>query len=1042
MTKHRLTGRFEAHFWDASHRRETRGKGGRTRGRQVYLGGYTTEEDAARAYDLAALAFLGPSAPTNRPVAEYAQALQSMQGLTSDEVVGLLRRGSVGFARGASRYRGVTKHHQHGKWEARIGRVEGSKYLYLGTYESAEEAARAYDLAAVKFRGRKAITNFKLAEYAHALANPDAIDLATLLNNGNANANGSGSGLNVAAALSAGGVFGSLPAGGAMAGMAGPGGMGQGASHGASHAPQRAGRLPEMGHEAGGAGHGAFGAPLRPEGERTPAASSYAMPPTGLDAAARMDMDMGMNMAMTMNMPMNLPMNMNMAMPMHVAGVPPPPAHPAHQHPSALAIAMGNPSSGPGGPSSIPSHAVHVSNPSARCGASGSNPSGASTSSALPTGIEACLLAPSGGAGGAGGGAGGGLPTHLGGGGSGFAGLPFGGGGQPSGPHASEAALRAVLEPYAQQDPYGAFAFAAQGAQAVAPATGQNAPGAAAAYLWAAAAAGGLADPAAAAAAAEAGGYGALRFADIYGGNGDAAAAASAAAVHVAQDHASAAAADRHGTALGPQQGEEAYAPPTSRRQQQQPLPPPLSPSRPAASSGSHSGNGSLPGGFGAAAGAAAAASALDPLAVTSAHHAPGAGAGAGAGASAVSPRDASPRFAPSPPGSRFGAPASAFGGSRAPSRGDEGGDQRGLIAAAWAANASQRGGASQGGDPHALTRAPSRSAGSGAGAGTGGAGAASSSSSSSHSPGDRHAPATALREAFFRRLSPLKTHDLGALAAAGRRGARDEGAAGVGNGNGNGNGGQWGASQPSACLSPLAAALLSPLGGGSATRQGGKAAGWIADGRLASDSGSGPGQNAASPSSALSPRPGSDERHALATALSANLAALAEDSAALSQALANAAANGQAGPPQGTAAASEHAGPPHALVAAGAGALPLPQGTAVAAPPASPPQGALSTPRATRPGVLAFGGAGAGAGTLSATPGTIDNDLWSAFKWLEATDAGDARSGGGGAAGGGRPQSGGGAALAGIRVTPMELRGGPVGRDGAEEASFGNRIA
>lgn len=57
--------------------------------------------------------------------------------------------------RGASQYRGVTKHHQHGKWEARIGRVDGSKYLYLGTFESAEEAARAYDRAAVKFRGRK-----------------------------------------------------------------------------------------------------------------------------------------------------------------------------------------------------------------------------------------------------------------------------------------------------------------------------------------------------------------------------------------------------------------------------------------------------------------------------------------------------------------------------------------------------------------------------------------------------------------------------------------------------------------------------------------------------------------------------------------------------------------------------------------------------------------------------------------------------------------------------------------------------------------------
>lgn len=41
------------------------GRGGRTRGKQVYLGSYTNEEDAARAYDLAVLAFLGVDATTN-----------------------------------------------------------------------------------------------------------------------------------------------------------------------------------------------------------------------------------------------------------------------------------------------------------------------------------------------------------------------------------------------------------------------------------------------------------------------------------------------------------------------------------------------------------------------------------------------------------------------------------------------------------------------------------------------------------------------------------------------------------------------------------------------------------------------------------------------------------------------------------------------------------------------------------------------------------------------------------------------------------------
>lgn len=179
VTRHRLTGRWEAHFWDANHIRPKVGKSGRTRGRQVYLGGYVNEDEASRAYDRAALCYLGPNAPLNHPLEDYAHYLEDLQRMTPEEVVANLRRGSVGFARGSSQYRGVTKHHLQGKWEARIGRINGQKYIYLGTYDSAEEAAKAYDRAAVKFKGTKAITNFGIHEYQDILDDPDGYTIDT-----------------------------------------------------------------------------------------------------------------------------------------------------------------------------------------------------------------------------------------------------------------------------------------------------------------------------------------------------------------------------------------------------------------------------------------------------------------------------------------------------------------------------------------------------------------------------------------------------------------------------------------------------------------------------------------------------------------------------------------------------------------------------------------------------------------------------------------------------------------------------------------------
>ncbi|XP_039023465.1 ethylene-responsive transcription factor WRI1-like [Hibiscus syriacus] len=165
VTRHRWTGRFEAHLWDKSSWNNVQNK----KGRQVYLGAYDNEEAAARTYDLAALKYWGPETTLNFSNERYEKELEEMKNVTKEEYLASLRRRSSGFSRGVSKYRGVARHHHNGRWEARIGRVFGNKYLYLGTYNTQEEAAAAYDMAALEYRGINAVTNFDASRYIDRL---------------------------------------------------------------------------------------------------------------------------------------------------------------------------------------------------------------------------------------------------------------------------------------------------------------------------------------------------------------------------------------------------------------------------------------------------------------------------------------------------------------------------------------------------------------------------------------------------------------------------------------------------------------------------------------------------------------------------------------------------------------------------------------------------------------------------------------------------------------------------------------------------------
>ncbi|MBG9592027.1 AP2 domain-containing protein [Lysinibacillus sphaericus] len=117
-------------------------------GQSKYLGYFKSEDEAAKAYNEAAIDLFGPDCFLN--VIGHENKIEDY-----DIEKSATRRISKNYK---SIYRGVSWHGVDEKWRARI--MKDKKTNYLGYFLNEIEAAKAYDRKAYEIHGDKAILNF------------------------------------------------------------------------------------------------------------------------------------------------------------------------------------------------------------------------------------------------------------------------------------------------------------------------------------------------------------------------------------------------------------------------------------------------------------------------------------------------------------------------------------------------------------------------------------------------------------------------------------------------------------------------------------------------------------------------------------------------------------------------------------------------------------------------------------------------------------------------------------------------------------------